>query len=75
MRIAKNQEILDETNGVIKQRTTPHAELKDYSLSHDVSIEWEFSQEADRERMFILRVDDYEVILDYEEFLKAGRFI
>jgi len=75
MRRIKDLESLDETNSAIKQRQIPHAELKDYSLTHQVSMEWEMSAEANRERMFILRVDDYEVILDYEELRKAARFI
>lgn len=75
MRIGKDQDALLETNGVMKQRTTPRADLKDYSLAHQVSIEWDMSKESERERMFILRIDDYEVILDYEEFRKASRFI
>lgn len=75
MRIGKDLEALQETNGVMKQRETPHAELKDYSLQHQVSIEWDLSKEAERERVFLLRVDDYEVLLDYEEFRKASRFI
>lgn len=75
MRLGKDQDALLETNGVMKQRTTPRADLKDYSLQRQVSIEWDMSKESERERMFILRIDDYEVVLDYEEFRKASRFI
>lgn len=75
MRISKNQDVLLETNGVMKQRTTPRADLKDYSLAHQVSIEWDMSHDSKQERMFIFRIDDYEVVLDYEEFRKASRFI
>ena len=75
MRVHKSRDSLWETDGALKQRLTPRAVLKDYSLEHIVEMRWDLSKEAERERMFVLKIDDYEVILDYEEFIKAGRFI
>lgn len=75
MRVHKSRGSLQETDSALKQRLTPRAVLKDYSLRHQVEMRWDLSKEAERERVFALKIDDYEVLLDYEEFLKAGRFI
>lgn len=75
MRVHKSRDSLQETDSALKQRLTPRAVLKDYSLRHQVEMRWDLSKEAERERVFALKIDDYEVLLDYEEFLKAGRFI
>lgn len=71
----KDMDVLDETRGAKAQVNTPNAVLKDYSLKHRVKMEWDLNSEAKRDMMFKLKVDDYEVILDWEEVLKAGRFI
>jgi len=71
----KDMDVLDETRSAKVQVNTPSTSLKDYSLKHRVKMEWDLSDEAKRDMMFRLRVDDYDVILDWEEVLKAGRFI
>lgn len=75
MRYHKSRDSLQETDGALKQRLTPRAVLKDYSLKHQVEMRWDLSKEAERERVFLLKIDDIEVLLDYEEVMKAGRFI
>ena len=75
MRVHKSRDSLQETDSALKQRQTPRAVLKDYSLRHQVEMRWDLSKEAERERIFALKIDDHEVLLDYEQFLKAGRFI
>jgi len=75
MRFHKDNDVLRETDGALKQRLTPRALLKDYSLRHQVEMRWDLSKEAERERIFALKIDDYEVLLDWEQVLKAGRFI
>jgi hypothetical protein len=49
--------------------------IKDYSLQHRVEIQWDLNDESKQERMFKLTVDDYEVILDLEEFLRKSRWV
>ena len=75
MRVHKSRDSLQETYGALKQRLTPRAVLKDYSLRHQVEMRWDLSKEAERERIFLLKIDDYEVLLDWEEMMKAGRFV
>lgn len=71
----KDREGLKETDSATEQHRSKRGSLKDYSLKHQVSIEYDMNEDSIRDRMFVLKIDDYSVILDYEEFLKIGRFI
>lgn len=77
MRLSKQKDmsVLRETEYAINQAIKPMATLKDYSLQHSVEMVWDLNREAIADRMFKLVIDDVEVILDWEEVLKAGRFI
>lgn len=71
----KNREILREGNSATSQHKMSRGVLKDYSLKHRVTIEYDMSPESERDRIFKLKVDDYSVLLDYEELMRIGRFI
>ena len=71
----KEMTVLREGESVWDQRRNDHALLKDYSLKHRVSIAWDLNDEAIRDRIFKLKIDDYEVLLDYEELLRSTRMI
>lgn len=67
--------VLRETEYAIDQATKPHAFLKDYTMKHRVEMSWDLNPEAITDRMFRLTVGKNTVILDWQEVLKAGRFI
>jgi hypothetical protein len=71
----KDREILKESESATSQSRTNRGSLKDYSLKHKVSFSYDMSEDSVRDRMFILKVDDYSVILDYEEMSRIGRFV
>ena len=71
----KDRTQLRETNSAWVQHKAQRGVLKDYSLKHQVSIEYDMNEDATRDQMFVLKIDDYRVLLDYEEFVKIGRFI
>ena len=71
----KDMDVLRETEGAKSQVKHPYTAIKDYSLKHRVTMEWDLNEEAKRDMIFKLTVDDYTVYLDWEECLKAGRFI
>ena len=71
----KDLSVLRETNSAKNQQHKPYTALKDYSLKRKVTMSWDLNEEATRDKMFKLQVDDYTIILDWEEVLKAGRFI
>jgi len=71
----KDREGLKESLSATDQHRSKRGVLKDYSMQHKVSIEYDLNDDAVRDRIFLLRIDDYTVILDYEEFLRIGRFV
>lgn len=71
----KDMSVLREGDETRIQRSRKRGSLRDYSLQHKVEVQWDLNEEAKRDRMFKLRVDDYEVILDWEEVLRYGRWI
>ncbi len=66
---------LDEQDRPWVQHKQSRGVLKDYSLKHKVSIEYDMNDDSIKGRIFKLKIDDYEVVLSYEEFLRIGRFI
>lgn len=77
MRISKDKDmsVIRDTWSAVEQKAIPYTQLKDYSLSHRVIMEWDLNEDATRERIFKLTVGDNVVLLDWEEMMKAGRFI
>jgi len=58
-----------------EQRKATRASVKDYSLKHNVTLEWDMNDDTIRNRIFKLKIDDYEVTLSWEEMLRTGRWI
>lgn len=71
----KDREGFREGLSATDQHNSHVGVLKDYSLKHQVSVEYDMNEDSIRDRMLILRVDDYSVVIDYEEFLRIGRFV
>jgi hypothetical protein len=71
----KDMSVIRETDQTKLQRDKKFGVLKDYSLEHRVEIDWDLNEEAVRDQMFRLIVDDYEVILDLEELLRYTRWM
>jgi hypothetical protein len=57
------------------QAERTHYDVRDLSLQHRVKIYRNLNEDADRDRIFKLTVDDYEVILDAEEIDRITRWI
>lgn len=66
---------LDEGYKPSIQAKATRASVKDYSLKHNVSLEWDMNDDTIRNRIFKLKIDDYEVTLSWEEMLRTGRWI
>jgi hypothetical protein len=71
----KDMDVIREGDSVHNQIKKSSVVLKDYSMRHRVVMEWDLNSEAKRDMMFRLKVDDKEVILDWEEVMRSGRFI
>lgn len=70
----KDMSVLLETDETRVQRDQKMGNLKDYSLQHRVTIHWDLNDEAKRDLMVRLVVDDTEVILDAEEMMRYLRW-
>jgi hypothetical protein len=77
MRLSKDKDmgVIRDTFSAVEQKATPYTQLKDYSLSHRVTMQWDLNEDATRDRIFKLTVGDNVVLLYCEEMMKAGRFI
>lgn len=71
----KDMSVIRETDQTKVQREKRRGVLKDYSLQHRVELRWDLNDEATRDQMFRMIIDDYEVILDLEELLRYTRWI
>lgn len=70
----KDRQVFREGEAAASQHKMSRGVLKDYSLKHQVSVEYDMNDDSIRDRMIVLKVDDYKVVLDYEELLRIGRF-
>lgn len=71
----KDMSVLRESDQTKTQRDRRQGNMKDYSLSHRVQVRWDLNDEAIRDKMFILKIDDLEVVLDAEEMMRYLRWI
>lgn len=71
----KDMSVLLEGDATKIQRDKKNGILKDYTLSHRVSLRWDLSEDAIRDRMFELTVGDNTVILDAEELQRYIRWV
>lgn len=71
----KDRQGFREGESATDQSRMKRGVLKDYSLKHQVSLYYDMNEDSTRDRIFILNIDDYSVVLDYEELMRIGRFI
>lgn len=71
----KDMSVLREGDETRIQRSQKMGNLKDYSLQHRVTIQWDLNEEAKRDLMVRLTIDDQEVILDSEDLMRYLRWV
>lgn len=71
----KDLSVVREMDSARVQHKKSFGVLKDYSMNHRVTMQWDLNEEAQRDQMFKLKIDDLEVVLDWEEFQRYGRWI
>ena len=71
----KDRQMLREGQSATSQHKMSRGVIKDYSLKHSVSMEYDLNDESIQDRIFKLKVDDYTVLIDWEEMMRVGRFI
>ena len=70
----KDRSILREGDSASDQSRASKAYIKDYSLKHRVTVEWDISPDAVDDRILLLKVDNYTVVIDHDELLRSIRF-
>lgn len=72
----KDMDPLKEADAARKQRDLAHGVLRDYSLRHKVEMRWDLNEDAKRDQIFELRIDDDTVVLlDAEQFQRYLRWV
>lgn len=68
-------EVLREGASAKKQHDSTRGTLKDYSLKHRVTVEYDMNEDTQKDLIFKLKIDDYEVLLDWEEVQRILRWV
>ena len=71
----KDMGVLRETDYTEIQRDMRVGNIKDYSLKHRVSLAWDLNEDAKRDLMVRMTIDDKTVILDAEELMRYLRWV
>lgn len=67
--------VVREAASAKNQQAARRGTIRDYSMSHRVELSWDLNDDAMRDKMFRLKVDDKEVILDAEEVMRLLRWV
>jgi hypothetical protein len=71
----KDMRVLQETMKFSRALEQDNAVIKDYNGEALVILEWNLNPEANRERIFRIRINDEEALIDLEELLSYTRII
>lgn len=71
----KDMSVLREGGSTKQTFEAKRGSLKDYSLHHRVTVEWDLNEDSKRDQIFKLKVDDYEVLIDAEELMRYIRWV
>ncbi len=72
----KDMSTLREADAAPAQQKKRSGTLRDYSLEHKVEMFWDLNEEAEKDQIFELRIDDdISVLLDWEQMMRYGRWI
>lgn len=71
----KDMSVIREGDQTKVQRDRRRANIRDYSLNHRIELQWDLNEEAERDQMCRLIVDDIEMIIDAEEVMRYLRWV
>lgn len=72
---SKDMTVLREQDSAKEQVKQTRGSLRDYTGQHKVEMFWDLSEECKKDQIFKLRVDDYDVLIDWEQMARLGRWI
>lgn len=71
----KDMDMVREQDSARDQHKQTRGSLRDYSGKHVVEMYWNLSEEAKKDMIFKLRIDDKEVLLDAEQVSRYLRWV
>ena len=71
----KDMDMVREQDSARDQHKQTRGSLRDYSGQHTVEMYWNLSEEAKKDMIFKLRIDDKEVLLDAEQLSRYLRWV
>lgn len=74
-RQTKDMSIYREADQAKVQKEKCHGVLRDLTHQHRVEMFWDLNDDAIRDQVFILKVDDYTVMLDSEQLQRYLRWV
>lgn len=75
MRKEKDYSAMREADRTTVQHKSSRGALRDYTMRHKVIMEWNLNEDAKMDKIFKLKVDDLEILLDAEEVLRLLRWV
>jgi hypothetical protein len=71
----KDMNSIQEQDSAREQVKQTRGSLRDFSNQHKVEMFWDLNEECKRDTIFKFKIDDYEVLLDWEQVARLGRWI
>lgn len=71
----KDRSQMREQDSASDQVKSTRSYIKDYSLKNKVVLEWDMNKDSIEDRMCVLTIGTNKAVVDWEELLRAGRFV
>jgi hypothetical protein len=71
----KDMSVLREGASTRETHDAKRGTIRDYSLKHRITIEWDLNDDAKRDQICRLTIDDYDVLIDAEELMRYVRWV
>lgn len=71
----KDMTELEEQDSPKDQVQQTFGALRDYSGQHSIKMYWDISDEAKKDMIFKMTIDDYEVLIDAEQLRRYLRWV
>ena len=72
---AKDMSVTSEQDSAREQVHQTRGALRDHTGQHRVEMFWDINEDCKKDRIFKLKIDDYSVLLDWEQVARLGRWI
>ena len=71
----KDMTLMREQDSAKEQHKQIRGAVRDYTHKHRVEILWDLNEDCIKDKIFMLRIDDKEVLLDTEQVMRYLRWV